>query len=421
MSNSIKQVYASIFMDDNALQLLVAEYYNSRFNVIRIDKVKLEGIHDFRIVEREKVINLVKDTVSHASLKLGATIKKVILVLPSLGFKRYPLRVAVQPRNGFISKKDVAHAVSSALQTTIDDSFVIVNSSIVKYYVNGSSLRRLPEKEACSEFNIDIDLLAADKEMCFNYVNLISEAGLEVLDITLNNFAICKESMLFEQSLVSNVVLLDIGNDYSYLSLVSKGKLASSELVYDGMNSIYNFVKNCYELPNENIDRIVKYNVDYASEYPDDAVYAWVDAKGENQSISIAQLSKAVKGPTEALADKLVTMSKPIIESGNTTMFIVGEGSKMPQLVDAIKSASKCEVKAYYPDTIGVRDASLCALYGALFAYKEKAMLNDLNVCCVDMAEYENTVDQKKVEVDGESITSKIVKMFEMYRDEEEK
>ncbi len=63
----------------------------------------------------------------------------------------------------------------------------------------------------------------------------------------------------------------------------------------------------------------------------------------------------------------------------------------------------------------------MCSVYGSFFAYKEKASLNNLNVSCVDIAEYDSTVDQKKIDVEGETITMKIKKLFEQYRDREEK
>lgn len=420
MGNSIKQVYASLFIDENELHLLVSEYFNTRFNVIRVDKVKLEGISNFKISDRDLIVNKIKETIKRASDKIGARITKVILVLPALNFKRFPLRVSVNPTNGYITKYDVAKALSSSLKTRVDEDLMVVNSSIVKYYINGIPARRFPDREICNELVVDIDLLCADKTLCIDYVSLVQEAGIEVLDITLNNFAICKEAALFEQSLVSNVILLDIGNEHSYLSLISRGKLLSSEVIYDGMSSIYNHVKSCYDLPGDNLDRLIKYNVDFKTEHPDDAVFAWNDDKQANQSITIGQLSKASKGPTESLVEKVLTMCKPIIDSGPTTFFVTGEGAKMLMLISTLKELSKCDVKSYYPDTIGVRDSVLCSTYGSFFVYREKALLNELNVSCVDAQEYNQTVDKKQVDIDGESITSKIKKMFELYRDEED-
>lgn len=420
MANGLKQVYASLFIDENELQILVGEFYNTRFNIIRADKVKMDGIINFKINDFDRVVEIVKKSIEHSSSKIGAKITKAVLVLPSFGFKRYPLRVSVVPNGGILTKKDIAKAISSSLKAKVDANSMIVNSSIVKYTVNGISTRRLPEKEVCDEVLVDIDLLCADRELCYEYVKAVSKAGIEVLDITLNNYSICKEAVLLEQSLNNNIILLDIGNEHTYMSLVSKGKLASTEIIYDGMSTIYDSVYKKYHMPRENIERLVKYNVDYSSPYPDDAVFAWNDDDQVNHSITISELSSSVEESINSYVDKVLSMCKPIINSGKTTFFITGEGSKMKELVNKLKEESKVEVKEYYPDTVGVRDSAMCAVYGSFFVYREKALLNDINVCCVDISEYDLTVDQKKVDVEGESITTKIKKMFELYREEEE-
>lgn len=421
MANSLRQVYASIYIDENELQILVAEYFNTRFNIIRADKFKIEGILNLKINDFDRVVEIIRGAVEHSSKKIGATINKVILVLPPLGFKRFPLRVSVIPNGGILTKKDIANAISKSLKEKIDDSSMIVNASIVKYNINGISTRRLPEKEICDEALIDIDLLCADKDMCYSYVKAVSAAGLNVLDITLNNYAISKEAVLFEQSLNSNIIILDIGNEHTYMSLLSKGKLVGSEIIYDGLSSIKNAVYNEYHLPKENIDRLIKYNVSYFGNETNDAVFAWNDDKQVNHSLSQKELSNVVYNPLKAYLEKILTMCKPIIDSGETSFFLIGEGSKMSALVNMLKETLNVDVKAYYPDTIGVRDASMSSIYGSFFVYKEKAILNDLNVSCVDIAEYDNAVDRKQEDNEGESLTTKIKKMFdELVHEEEE-
>lgn len=415
MAKELKQVYASLFIDENELQIVVAEYFNTRFNIIRVDKVKMEGIINYKINDFDRVVEIIKDTVAYSSNKIGATIKKVILVLPPLGFKRYPLRVSVVPNGGIITKKDVAKAITSSLKTKVDGNSVVVNSSIVKYTINGISSFRLPEKEICDELIVDIDLLCADKDMTVEYINVVSKAGIEVLDITLNNYSICKESVLLEESLKQNIILLDIGNSYTYLTLLTKGKLTSTEIIYDGLSNIVDAVYNELSIPKENALRLIKYNVDYDSPYPNDAVFAWGD-DNNHHSITIKELSDTVRNPLSKYLDKILTMCKPIIDSGLTSFIVVGEGAKMKILTEELSKYSNCFVKEYYPESIGIRDSSLCSAYGALFVYKEKAYLNGINVSCVDIAEYDSVVDLKKDDTEGESITSKIKKLFDTYR-----
>jgi hypothetical protein len=115
-----------------------------------------------------------------------------------------------------------------------------------------------------------------------------------------------------------------------------------------------------------------------------------------------------------------MVMCKPIIETG-AALWVCGEGSSMDALISRLREASKCNVRAYYPDTIGARNTEYCAVYGALYVYKEKADLNRLNVNCVDMLQYDKVVDQIEEDVEGKSITSKIKNLFERYtRDKED-
>ena len=421
MTNTLKQVYASIYIDDNLLQILVGEYYNTRFNIIYTNTTPIGGILDFKIADYDLVVKTIKEEINTASIKIGATIKKAILVLPAFNFKRYPLRVSVVPNGGILTKKDVARALTSSLRTPVDSDLTIVSAAIIKYMINGISTRRLPEREVCEEVLIDIDLLCADKDITYEYINALSDAGIEVLDITLNNYSICKEAVLLEQSLSENIILLDINVNHTYMSLLSKGKLVSTEVIYEGLGKIIDTVRENINIPLNDLSRLVVYNVDYESASKDDAVYAWKNEKNESFSVSIRDLNENTLKPLNAYIDRILQMCKPILEGGKTIFFLVGQGSKMDALAKMLQAKANVNVKQYYPDTIGIRDAQMCSVYGSFFVYKEKALLNNLNVSCVDIAEYDSTVDQKKIDVEGKTITMKIKKLFEQYRDKEEK
>ena len=421
MVNSLKQVYCSIYVEENEIQVLVGEYFNTRFNITRIEKTRTDGILNNKIVNQDNIVKDLKEVLAKVSANIGATVKKAILVLPAINYKRIPLRVSVVPNGGILTKKDIARAITSALKTDVDEDLIIVNASIVKYTVNGISSRRLPENEICDEVILDVDLLCASKEITFDYLNICTKAGIEVLDITLNTYSICKEAVLLEQSLSENIILLDVGNTQTYLSLISKGKLGSTEIVGEGLYDIAKDLSANINYPLDNLMRLVKYNIDFDSKNMDEPVFAWNDSEDNSHSLTVNELNSYVEKPLNDYLDKIVSMCKPILDAGTTKFFLVGEGAKMNSLAKLLKKKTEVDIKQYYPDTIGIRDSSLCAIYGSFFVYREKALLNDLNVCCVDVAEYDSTVDQKKVDVEGESITIKIKKMFEQYKEKENK
>ena len=414
----IKQVYATLKIDDGQVQILVAEYSNTRFNVINTYIGDIDGISDYRIFDEDKALDGLNKAIDAVSNKIGARLEKVVLVLPPFNFKKTSLKVSIIPNNSYITKKDVGRAITNSLKTKVDDSLAIINTHISKYTINGISSRRLSENEACDEAILDIDLLCADKQMAFSYVELLSKANIEILDLCLSNYAISKESVSLENSIGQTIIMLDIGKNFTYMSLLSKAKLLSTEIIYEGLNKMTNLVCDKYHLPTNIASRLIKYNVDFDSNYPLDAVYAW-NGDDNSKSISTKDLTDLLALEIDAYVDRISMMCNPITQNG-ASFLLSGEGSEMKALVYKLKEKTNCEVKTYYPDAIGVRNSSLCAVYGALFVYKEKVNLNDISVNAVNMVEYDKTVNQKEVDVEGESITSKIKKLFETYKDRED-
>ncbi|MBR2553198.1 MAG: cell division protein FtsA, partial [Erysipelotrichaceae bacterium] len=206
----MKQIYASLEFSENEIRLLVGEYFNIRFNVIKLERVPCEGLTNCRITDHDKVKEALQRVLENTSKMLGAKVEQVILLIPSINMKRYPLKVTLPTKHGYLSKEDIAYALSQTMKTPVDDDVTIINASIIRYIVNGISYRRLPEKEVCDEFAVDIDLLCADKKIAFEYAMLLDECELKIMDVCLDSYAIGKEAALFERTLNRNLILLNI-------------------------------------------------------------------------------------------------------------------------------------------------------------------------------------------------------------------
>lgn len=415
MNNSIKKIYAALEIGDNELKLLVGEYFNSRFNILKSAKAETMAFDGFTIKDKALLVNEIKQLVEETSKKLGAKIEKAILVLPAYNFKRFPLRSSVLPIDGIVKKADIARAVTNSLKTEVDFDSLVVNAVINKYTMNGISTRRLPEKEACENLLVDIDLLCCDKLLAYDYVEAVEMAGIQVLDICLNSYAIAKEASLIEESLKKNIIILDINIQETFLALLSKGRLVSTEVIFEGLNQIINSVTSTYKVSFNDATRLVKYATDYNSEFGDDIVYSDPE-QSSNEAITTNSLSNLVANPIEKLVEKLLTMCKPIIDQGDTQIVITGDGQDMKALVEKFKSMSNVDIKTYFPDTIGVRDSEFTSLFGSFIVFKDKAYLNDLNVCCIDLLEYDKDIDKKKFNNDDDdTITTKIKNLFAQY------
>ena len=413
MSKSIKQIYVAVELCENEIRILAAEYFNTRFNIIRSDRYETKAINDFRITDKQMMVEDLKRAFAQSSNKIGSDIEQAILVVPAYNFKRFPLKSKIVLENNVLEKADVARAVTNSLTAVVDSDVMVVDPCITKYVINGITSRRMPEKEAGEEAVVDIDLLCADRQMCYEYVSVIEESGIRVLDIVLNNYAIAKEASLFEESVSGNIILMDVHRSYTYLTLLAKGRLASTEIIFDGLNSLIDNVYRRYYMPYADISRLVKYAADPDTRYPEDAVYAWTD-QGNTKVLTYKQLNEAIDAPLNSYCDKLIKMCEPIFSAG-AKIVLTGEGQQMKCLKERLRSLCNCEISEYFPDTIGIRDASMTALYGAFIVYREKALMNDLNVSCIDLLKYDELIDQKQLDSEGDTITTKIKNLFKHY------
>lgn len=422
-SNSVKQVYASIYIEESGIQVVCAEFFNTRFNVIFQDRFVCEGLIDYKVLDFDKFSASIKFALDSASTKIGASIKKILLVLPPSKFKRCNINANVIPASGVIEKSDIAKALSDSLKSNVSSDLVVVNAFITKYVINGLTSRKNPIGEHCSDFYMNIDLLCCDKELAYNFIKSINLSGYDVLDITLNNYAIAKESLLIEKSMKKNVVLLDIGRTHTYLTLLKNASIHSSEIIHFGTNNLVQDVYNNFKIDFKNIYDLIKYSR-FDETTKNDIIYAWDNKDGVHCEATFDEIYNCFIGDLNQYLDNILSMCKPIFDNGETLLMVTGDGADMVTLIDLLKIKMPCELKVYIPDEIGVRDPSFSAIFGSFYVYKDKADLNGLNVSCVDLYEYNNSVDlqsNKQANDDGLTITTRIKNLFNDYLLKEDK
>ncbi len=410
----MKEILGAIEFADNEVRLIIGEFFKTRFNIIRVETQAYseeEGVSAFSSKAAKKAA---EEVIERATASIGADIIRLILVVPSVGFKRYPLKVNVKCGNGVVAKEDVNRALRKAMRTKVDNNITIVNAVCIKYTCNGISSRRLPEREVADELIVDIDLLCADKSLIFDHVSILESIGIEVLDISLDMYAICKEAVLFEQTVNQNLILIKADNDTTTLALLSKGKLYNVEILYEGLRSVYNAVAERLGLPMKAIERLVKYDTKVTDpDRVDDVIYAYNEADGTSKTLTQNVLIKMVYPEVHRLATAIKQACDPILESGLVSIVVVGEGADLAMLVDEIGKISGVNTKVYCPETIGGRDPNYCTLLGALYGYRDLNELRDRKLSCIDLYQFTELID-KREDSQTESLTTKIRNLFQL-------
>ncbi|MFV0380280.1 MAG: cell division protein FtsA [Anaerorhabdus sp.] len=407
-----KQIFAALEITGHEVRLIIGEFFNTRFNIIKVERVHCNGLNNYKIESEEEVVASIKKAISNASDKIKAPIKKVLLALPSVNVHRYPLKVTtkVESIDNLVTSYDIQRARKKAASTVLDDNLTLVQTVCVKYTCNGIATRRIPIGEKCDMLTVDIDLLCIDKETAFKLVGSVEKAGLEVLDVSIDSFAIAKEAAMFEQTVGQNIIILNLTRENCVLSLLAKGKLIHCDILNHGINNWIEYIKKQYPLKNENIVKIIKSNARFdVDKHPNYPIYAY-NSDGNTVEIIGKQITDLIRDDVNNWVSEIKEKCLPILEADKTTVILTGEGADIQGLDTLLQEQLNTDVRIYIPETLGVRTGDLVACLGLFFAYKDQLPI---------IGDISNSIDidvlqgvQKSGDSEEESITKKLKGML---------
>lgn len=415
---SDKQIFASVEVADHEVRLVVGEFFNARFNIIKVERIPCFGITYDQVLDPDEISNALRKAAGSAKRTIGAEIKKVILAIPSYKTKKYSLRstVDVSGIDGVITIQDVRNAIKKAESVNISKDYALIQTVCVKYIVNGIATRRIPIGEKCSQLSIDVDLLCADRKLAYDLVGCVENAGLQVLDIFPEVYAVGKEAALFERAVEKQIVVLKIERQSTVLGLFRKGRLTTAGVLPAGLGNLVSDCVGQYGVATSDAVELLKYSIRFNQKvYTDNPVHIW-SKDGETKTISEKQFVESIRKNVAQWVKDLIKTCEPILQAGPTTVIITGEGGETEGLSDLLSESLGCSVKCYIPETLGGRNAGLTAPLGLLYAYQDKLPITGYIDDSLDMDAFKKSVSyrEKKKEIDSkeDTLTSKLKGLF---------
>lgn len=184
------------------------------------------------------------------------------------------------------------------------------------------------------------------------------------------------------------------------------------EIFKYGLNNLIDKVYNKYRLSLSNIERLIKYNlVTDMSKVSDSVIHLW-EVNDLKMTLSEKTLAEILAPEINYYVEELKKMCQPILDSGEVSLILVGEGSKAIGIKDKIQNEFKVNSEIYIPETLGARDSSLTSLLGSLYNFKDLLNVNENKLVSIDLLAFEDLVNKKVIDGDGESFTRKIMGLF---------
>jgi len=129
---SEKQIFAAVEAADHEIRLIVGEFFNTRFNIIKVERVPVSGMSYNKVTDPEEVTKAVSTAAADAQKMIGAAVKKVILAIPSYRAKRYSFKstVDVEGIDGVVTIQDVRNAIKKAESMDIGRAYALIRQSV---------------------------------------------------------------------------------------------------------------------------------------------------------------------------------------------------------------------------------------------------------------------------------------------------
>ena len=406
-----KQIYAGLEVADHEVRLIVGEFYNTRLNILKVERVDCQGMAADHIADKTNVSESIKLALANVEKNMGIPVKKVILSIPGVNVSRAHIKekVALNSVNKQATYHDIRRAMSAAMRhVNVPKNCEIVQVSCVKYYCNGISTRRCPIDETLDDLSILMDVYFADRNFMYDLVSAVENAGVSVMSIFLDGYAIGKEAALFEQSMDKYIILLDGQYHTTRMSLFYEGRLVNFMTLPLGLESMVKALDDHYHLGFKVATRLIKYNVRLNAELlSSQTCYVWADGD-TTRTISEKAIYDAISPALQQWLEMIKKSIEPILTAGKAMVILSNDLAELQGIADCLSDTIGCEVKPYAPETLGIRNPGLTTAAGLFYAYKDLLEINGRNDTSIDVNTFARLVDIRSDEFKEMTITNKL-------------
>lgn len=389
-----KHVYAALEIADREVRLVVLEVFDSRNNILRVEKVPCTGVHKTTIVDESAVVKAIQQAVRQAEAALGYRIERVLLAIPGTDVKRSTQKIHITIEDGTrnIRLFHIQQGLSKAMQKKVDDTHELINVNKITYIINDQPTTKLPTGTETSSFDMEVDLLYVDKERLYAYAKAVEQANLEILDVCLDVYAQARETAALGLSGERPVIMLNLDDDHTSLVLLMHEKVMTAAEIDRGLQSFTEDLQAKYRLSDETAHRLLTNLFSERDEDNKDVIIYIESQDGKNVEITQKDLADLVLPKIREWIMDINEASSGIVAEGKARYMITGKGSSLP-IIENMTGAFNAPAQVYKVTAIGARDGAYTAALGMSYAWQEMNRIRRDETISVNNNELEESIE----------------------------
>ena len=373
----MRKIYSSIDIGSSFIKIVVVEELEKKLNVLANISYPSKGIKEGMIVDMKSAVISLKEALEEINKSLGVKIDKAITSVPSEQ-ARYTITegyTTITSEEKIVTSEDILNSLQASIYNQIDEKEELVTVMPIKYIVDDRAEVKNPRGIHANKLGVLSMMITAPKQNIYKQVSLLSNAGVEVVDILFNSigdyYALKEDS--FDKE---NTAVINIGTDKTEVSVFTNGILRSSNLVYMGSNELEEDLAYAYNISLEKAsnlkDMFITFDRNSAS---DKEIYETKDKANIKVKINQYEASEIASNKLKEILEKAKKEINYLTKKEIRYIIITGGIVNIPGFYEIAKDVFGDIVSDKEFDVIGIRNYVYTSSYGMIKYFIEKLKL----------------------------------------------
>lgn len=217
------------------------------------------GTRKGNIINVDATIEAIKRAAEEAEIMAGVQIARAWVGISGSNVRSFNSRgvVAVAGKDREITREDVNRVIDAARGVQIPQDHEVVHVVPREFAVDGQDGVGDPTGMVGARLEADVHVVTAPVAVTQNIVTCMNKAGIEVIELVLEQFA-AAEAILTTDEKELGIVLIDIGGGTTEVAVYQKGSIAYTSVIAVGGDHFTNDLAVVLRAPIGDAERIKK-------------------------------------------------------------------------------------------------------------------------------------------------------------------
>lgn len=373
----MKKVYTCIDIGSDTIRILVSEYFEGKLRTLAVSSVKSKGVKNGVIVDQNVLSERLKLALDDIESRINIRVKKAIVTIPGIDVECNLVHgnVPIVNDEKMVTEKDVLR-VQNSVTNDIMPNMELVEITPIDFtiYENGSEIETIkdPKNKICDRLGIRAMVVTVPKTIVIDYVKIVEEVGVEVVDLALSPISDYEE--VKEEDMEDAVTaLINLGKDITTISIFNKGVITNSTQIKMGTRLIDEDISYIYYTTKKSARKIKEVfgiaNPRYANK---SETYDTLDINGKQISINQYEFSKVINKRLVEILNVAKNELKVLTNKQIRYIMVIGGITDMPTINYVVEDVFGPIAKTYSVNTLGIRKARFITVSGAIKHFVKK-------------------------------------------------